>query len=63
MKHHISISLLSLFWFQICQQKLFLANIDTRKEEFKMGGEDYQEPPEYIDDCSEDTAEVQSDSI
>ena len=66
MGHHIStfFSLFSLNCFQICQQKLLLANIDTRKEDFHVVGKDYQEAPEYIEDCPKDTTEsVQIDTV
>ena len=46
----------------ISQQKLFLANIDTGKEELKKAGQDDQEEPEYIDDC-DTTGSVLSDPV
>ena len=46
----------------ISQQKLFLANIDTGKEELDKAGQDYQEEPEYIDDC-DTTGSVLSDPV
>ena len=55
MKHNISIFFLvfTSYCLQISQQKLFLATIDTGKEELNKNGKDYQEVPEYIDDCSD----------
>ena len=48
----------------ISQQKLFLANIDTGKEELDKAGQDYQEEPEYIDDSDCDTkGSVLSDPV
>ena len=45
------------------QQKLFLANIDTI-EEFNDAGKDYNESPEYIDECSKNTIDsVQRDPV
>ena len=43
---------------------MLLANIDTRKEDFHVVGKDYQEAPEYIEDCPKDTTEsVQIDTV
>ena len=59
MKHHITIFFLffSFYCFQLCEQKLFYDDVDTGKEELDKAGKDYQDPPEYVDDCSTDNSD------